>query len=783
MPSSHRTLLLGPAKLELEKGCQNTSVIGGFDKFALKNLIDIKHTEPATTKNVDRFVAFFEHYLQLPVEKRLKLLEILLDFLGLEKNEYKSPTLEKPVIPTGFYIPPSDRQKLQLSTPIQMIPGVGPTRGKRFEEFGLKTVFDLLKHFPSRYIDRSRIVKISSIKTGQDVTFKGEVLDVRPPRPGKRFIQALFGDQTGRVMATWFNAPFVLKKLEVGKTYFVSGRAGDFGGPHMTNPDLDETTQTQRVIPVYPATAKIPQWLLHQTMKFSVDRIPDMDPGWMPAELIKKMDLPGLTVSYATIHRPTNLESVEIAKKRVIFESLLLLETGLLLERARFKKQTAQIIKDSKALTKSFFDSLPFEPTNAQQIVREEIAKDLESGVPMNRLLHGDVGSGKTVVGFASVHAVISEGFQAAWIAPTEVLASQTFKNAKKMLSGNIMYLSGVTKKSQRAEILKVLQTGEPALVIGTHAVLEDWIEFPKLALCVVDEQHRFGVMQRARLAKKGMSPHILVMSATPIPRTLAMTLYGDLDVSAIDEMPAGRIPIKTKVFTDSGAQAYKKALEEIASEHRVYVVCPLVEESEKLDAKSAVQHFEELKATHFKGIECGLLHGRMKSAEKEEVMRAFAGGVIKVLISTTVIEVGIDVPEATVMIVENAERFGLAQLHQLRGRVGRGKDQSYCFLISEKQAQALQILERTTNGLEVAEEDLKIRGPGDIGGTMQSGIPNLEVAALLTPANLPMLSLARREAEAILEADPDLTSGQNARLREGIEKHMSQKTGFAWVS
>jgi ATP-dependent DNA helicase RecG len=511
--------------------------------------------------------------------------------------------------------------------------------------------------------------------------------------------------------------------------------------------------------------------------------MPDMDPGWMPPDVASRLELPRLTESYFTIHNPKNEESVGLARKRVVMESLLLLETGLLRQRAVFKSQTAQAVSNAMDSSKEFFSRLQFKPTNAQERSRIEIAKDLESGLPMNRLLHGDVGSGKTVVGFSAVKAVMDAGLQAAWIAPTEVLATQTFKNAKKYFGDDVLYLSGSTKKNNRSEILRLLSTCRPCCVIGTHAVLEDWIEFPGLALCVVDEQHRFGVMQRARLAKKGKSPHILVMSATPIPRTLAMTLYGDLDVSAIDEMPEGRIPIVTKVCVGSDAQAYKRALSEIACGFKAYVVCPLVEESEKLEAKSAVEHFEELRTTRFKDIPCGLLHGRMKPAEKDEVMKSFAEGGIKVLISTTVIEVGIDVPDATVMIVENAERFGLAQLHQLRGRVGRGKDQSYCFLVTEKPAQAMMILERTANGLEVAEEDLKIRGPGDIGGTQQAGTPTLEVAPLLTPANLPLLTLARREAEAILAADPELTLPENARLKEGISRYMARHTGFAWVS
>lgn len=774
MTPSDRKTLLEPARVEIEKGCLDKVVGGGFAKFAIGKLEQIGKQEPENIAVINYFIKYINYYDRYEPEKRKQLLEKLVAFLEGEEVAKKTSILAKPN---------PNRQKFELTTPIKMVPGVGPSRAEKFEKFGLSTVFDLLRHFPNRYIDRTKVVKISKIKVGADVSFFGKVLDVRLPRPGKRYLQALFGDDSGKIMATWFNAPYIAKKLAVGKTFLISGRVGDFGGPHMTNPDLDDKPGSQRIIPVYPATASIQQWLIQQTIKFVLERMPELDPGWIPDEIVKRLELPSLTDSYFTIHHPPSEESVEISRKRVVMESLLLLEAGLLRQRALFKKQTARKIPNATESSREFFEDLPFKPTNAQDRSRAEIAKDLESSRPMNRLLHGDVGSGKTVVGFSAVKAIMDAGFQAAWIAPTEVLATQTFKNAKKFFGDKVLYLSGSTKKAERAEIFKLLSTGEPFCVIGTHAVLEDWIEFPKLALCVVDEQHRFGVLQRARLARKGSSPHILVMSATPIPRTLAMTLYGDLDVSAIDEMPEGRIPIITKVCINSESSAYKRALSEISKGNKTYVVCPLVEESEKLEAKSAVEHFEELKATRFREVPCGLLHGRMKPAEKDEVMRAFADGMIKVLISTTVIEVGIDVPDATVMIVENAERFGLAQLHQLRGRVGRGKDQSYCFLLTDRPSQNLMILERTNNGLEVAEEDLKLRGPGDIGGTQQAGAPTLEVAPLLTPTNLPLLTLARTEAEAILATDPELTAPGHERLKEGIEKYMTKHTGFAWVS
>lgn len=764
-----RTLILGPAMAELERGCDDRAVFGGFSKFVLARLEQWAKDEPGQNANIKRAIEVFSNYLSLDITSREKAVNDLLKFA---RGHY---VRQKPV--------PRQKIYLKTDTPLASIPGIGPERAKLLKKLGLVAVLDALNHFPIRFIDRTKVLPIAQLSTGTEATVFAKVLDVREPRAGRNFVQALFGDSTGKIMATWFNNPYVLKKLAIGKTVALYGKVGDYGGPHMTNPDLDTDIQDMGIVPVYPLTAGLPQWVIRSVIKKIVDNMPEIGDGYLPDAVKKSMSLPSLRESYEKVHFPDNFEQLKLCEKRLVLDEFLLMETALLLRRAEYRQQDAPIIKGAQKSSKDFLSKLPFEPTIAQKRCCLEIAKDLESGRPMNRLLHGDVGSGKTVVGLSACSSAAKLGYQVAWIAPTEILASQTYNVARKLLPFNTAYLSGSSKKMAREKIFELLSSGEPCVLFGTHALLEDWVKFENLGLVVVDEQHRFGVLQRARLAKKGFCPHVLVMSATPIPRTLAMTIYGDLDVSVVDEMPKGRATIETKVLTGVGTLAYKTALAEIEKGRQVYVVCPLVEESEKLSAKAATKQFVELTESHFKGIPCGLLHGRMPSKEKDEVMCRFRDKELKILVSTTVIEVGIDVPNATVMIIENAERFGLAQLHQLRGRVGRGEHKSYCFLIPSRPTVSLQVLERTANGLEVAEEDLKLRGPGDIGGTMQSGLPMLASSRLITPSNFPLLSLAREIAEDIIKHDPELRFKENRELRTGIEGKMAQRVGLAWVS
>ncbi len=765
-----KTLLVGPAQLEASKGFDNRSVFAGFDKFASSKLFELSKIEPRLKAKSLELSAKFKDYQTLGLSERQKLVTELLALVS---------TAPKNLTPK-----PYRQVTLSPSSPVSTVSSVGPSRADLLGKMGIKTVLDLLNHFPNRYIDRSKLAKIKDLKTGDEVTIAAMVSEVRPPKPNRNLVQACFSDETGHAMATWFNNPYIIKKLVPGQVVMVSGKVGDFGGPHFTNPDIiPQMTGEGQIIPVYPATAGLSQWLIRLAVKGVLEHMPAIGEGFAPVNIVQELSMPSLGWAYRHIHKPEKITDTKKAQDRLVFDEFLLLETSLLLRRAQYKREDGPKIEKALDNSDAFYKTLPFAPTNAQERCRKEIAKDLSSGSPMNRLLHGDVGSGKTAVGLSACFAILQADLQVAWLAPTEVLASQTFRVASRLLGDNILYLSGATTKAQRAAVFDRLSSGESLMLVGTHALLENWVSFQKLGLVVVDEQHRFGVLQRAKLAEKGLSPHILVMSATPIPRTLAMTLYGDLDVSVVDEMPKGREPIATKVLVNSSQRAYDLAKSEIAQGRQVYVVCPLVKESEKLEVKAAVSLFTELSEGHFAGIKCSLLHGRMLPKEKDEVMRGFSNGEAKVLISTTVIEVGVDVPNATVMIIENAERFGLAQLHQLRGRVGRGVHKSYCFLLPSRPSQALQILEHTNNGLEVAEEDLRLRGPGDFGGTEQSGLPNLNAARLLSPSNFSLLSLAKETAESILKTDPDLASPTNTQLKEGIIKYMAEKVGLAWVS
>jgi ATP-dependent DNA helicase RecG len=751
-------------ELELKNGCDNQSKEGGFDKFILES-IDELFDQP----KADRYKTAFSKYSSLTPPDREKLVKHLHTALFLKKSN----STTKQII----------HNRLNLDDSVICIHGIGKKTAENLERVGIFTINDALRYIPSRYIDLTEIKKINDLEFGEIATVIVIARDMKVSSRSRRTITAIFSDSTGTIRVTFFNMPWMVEKIKIGNTYTISGNIGNFGGPQITNPILREGIQQGRIETIYPTTKGLSQRTFTKLFSGIFSKIPKLENCVLPKWVRDENKLFSIEKALKEIHKPTSVSSAYIARNRLALEELILLETALLKKRAMFKSKPGIKIKKAENNSKEFLSSLPFSPTDAQIRCVKEITDDLTSGNPMNRLLHGDVGSGKTVVGLAGIHSVISENFQSVWLAPTEVLATQTFKTAKQFLSCEIRYLSGSTKKSERQEINELLQSETPCLLIGTHAILEDWVEIPKLGMIIVDEQHRFGVMQRARLAKKGKLPHVLVMSATPIPRTLAMTLYGDLDVSVVDEMPVGRIPIKTNIYAElTKSIAYKKAVSEIKTGRQVFVVCPLVEESEKISAVSATEMFEKLQNTYFKEFTCSLLHGRMKGSEKNRIMDEFKNGVADVLISTTVIEVGVDVPNATVMIIENAERFGLAQLHQLRGRVGRSSFQSYCFLLPSKLSKSLSILESTNDGLKVAEEDLKIRGPGEIGGTLQSGVPFFH-SRLVTPTNLSLLPKAREIAERIVDNDPNLQDKENLKMKEEIKKRFEKRVGMVWVS
>lgn len=753
-------------ELELEHRCRNNSVDGGFDSFIIQNLDDL-----VTHTRADKYRRSFSKYRELDTDQRTMLVKHLL----------RAITQSKPTPTRTIVVDTSNR--LRMIDLIISIPGIGKKTSNKLSTLGIISIRDALYHVPSRYIDLSAIKKIDELRAGETATVIAKARDLSFTRSPRSRITAIFSDDSGEMRVTYFNAPWIKGKIQIGKTYTISGTVNDFGGIQMVNPDLRMGIHKGLIIPVYPSTKDINQNIFHKLYEKLIMRIPQIGVGSLPRYVLEKEELMNLEKAFIGVHKPKSISHAYKSKNRLAIEELTLVQTALVRKRAEYKSQRGIAIPNANDSASLFMDSLPFKPTTAQSRCVSEISTDLSNPAPMNRLLHGDVGSGKTVVGLSGVKASMDNGYQVVWLSPTEVLARQTFKTACDFLHGEIHYLSGSTNKSKRKEIEMLLHSEHPCLIVGTHALLEDWVDVPRLGMVVVDEQHRFGVAQRARLSKKGNLPNVLVMSATPIPRTLSMTLYGDLDVSVIDEMPANRLPVKTKIFVrEQRSTAYHSTIGEIKKGRQVYIVCPLVEESEKISAVSATETFDKLNESYFSDYRCALLHGRMKGTQKNRIMNEFKDGQTQILISTTVIEVGVDVPNATVMIIENAERFGLAQLHQLRGRVGRGLHQSYCFLLPSRPTKALSILEVTNNGLEIAEADLKLRGPGDIGGTMQSGV-SLFNSKLLTPSNLFLLPKARQIAESIIDNDPKLNNKENRMIREMINQQYARRVGMAWVS
>jgi ATP-dependent DNA helicase RecG len=679
---------------------------------------------------------------------------------------------------------------LKPSSPVQYLKGVGPAKAELFQRLGITTLMDLLRHYPRGYIDRTTISKISSITPGQNCTVMGTVLgfQVRPTRDGRKDFILVLTDETGSVECIWFNQPFLQRVFKTGQAIVVSGDVGYYRGKQLKNPVYEilsredqELIHTGRIVPSYRLTADIGQKVLRRTVKRTLESCIPMVRESLPQHVLNRRKLLGLQEALKQIHFPSDWSAQERARERLAFEEFFYLQ--LILAR---RKQRAQ--EPSRALAFStngprftrFLESLPFQMTQAQKKVLDEVRLDLSSRRVMNRLLEGDVGCGKTVVALAACLIVADNGCQAAFMAPTEILAEQHYATACELLKGfdvKMAALLGKTKPKARDQILKQAGEGELQIIFGTHALIQEQVQFARLGLIIVDEQHRFGVLQRAALAGKGIFPHVMVMSATPIPRTLAMTVFGDLDVSIINEMPPGRRKVLTKVVEEGErSKVYEFLAKKVHEGRQAFVVYPLVEESEKLEQLMAATEMAQRLSRNplLKGVRVGLLHGRMKSDEREQVMQGFRRGETDVLVSTTVVEVGIDVSNATIMIVENPDRYGLSQLHQLRGRVGRGGHESYCFLIKDTEmggdaARRLGILANCDDGFKIAEADLAIRGPGEFLGTRQHGLPEFRIADLLRDG--PLLSLARREAFLLLEGDPELNHSDNAAARRTLSE------------
>jgi ATP-dependent DNA helicase RecG len=672
---------------------------------------------------------------------------------------------------------------------VQFIKGVGPRKAELLAKLGIRSVWDAMLYSPMRYEDRRSIRNIRDTRAGVHDTVSGSIItsELKNIKKGFKIFELTVSDGTGIIKGKWFNQPYLKKVFKTGSTVVLSGtvKYGWRGaGLEMENPDYefigdadDHLVHMGRIVPVYRATENLSPKQI-RTILFNVIRVHGADvTDPMPEELLKKNGFPGLAESIANTHFPgpeADLEALNSWRtehqQRLSFEELFMLELGLaVLKRGKLRERGIAFKPDGKLLEK-LRDSLPFSLTGAQERVFKDIQSDMESPWPMHRLIQGDVGSGKTVVALMAMLGAVESGYQAALMAPTEILARQHYLNISKMVEGlglSVTLLTGGEKNRSLDEIT----SGEVNIVVGTHALIQEAVDFKGLGLAVIDEQHRFGVMQRSLLRKKAGNPDVLVMTATPIPRTLAMTLYGDLDCSVIDELPPGRAPVKTMLFTpDEKSEIYRLIAGEVEAGGRVYAVYPLIEESEKTALRSAIVGEEALKKV-FPKMSIALIHGKIKPADREEVMREFKKGNIDILVSTTVIEVGVDVPEASLMLIVHAERFGLSQLHQLRGRVGRGSRRSGCLLLaygplSEEARRRLDVMTRTSDGFKIAEEDLDIRGPGELMGTRQSGIPGLRVANLVRDARL--LEPARREAFSLIDKDPELQGAP--ALRAALE-------------
>jgi ATP-dependent DNA helicase RecG len=674
---------------------------------------------------------------------------------------------------------PGEKHADTLTTPLQYLKGVGPRRAADLARAGLVTVEDLLYRFPIRYEDRSRLQPIGSLKPGQPASIVGRILSCglrSTRRPGFKIFEALIGDANGALRANWLNQPFLRDVFATGQHVVFYGlvEMRGHGGLQLTNPQYEilddedgETIHTGRIVPVYEktgaVTAKMQRRLVYETLQ----RLPPELPEHLPEEIRLRMSLPTRYAALFATHFPPDDAPVAAlnrfetaAQRRLIFEEAFLFQIGVhARRRAAAAERKLRLVRVDDRIRESARKALPFRLTGGQKRALKEIVDDLQRPFPMNRLLQGDVGAGKTIVALLAAIVAMENGLQVAFMAPTEILAEQHFLNIARLLEGSrfrVALLTGSTSGGARREQLAEIEAGTVHLVVGTHALVQGDVSFHALGFVIIDEQHRFGVLQRATLRTKGFRPDVLVMTATPIPRTLALTVYGDLDVSVIKELPAGRVPIRTAAKPESRRdEVYGFVTRELDAGRQVYVIYPLVEESEKIDVKAATEMADTLAADVFPQYRVGLLHGRMKADAKDRVMRAFAAGDLQILVSTTVVEVGIDVANATVMIVEHAERFGLSQLHQLRGRVGRGAHQSYCFLLyqaplSDDARERLKAMAETTDGFEIAERDLRLRGPGDFFGTRQAGMPTFRLIDLIRDRDL--LDLASREAAQWLE-------------------------------
>jgi ATP-dependent DNA helicase RecG len=787
--------------LERNLGYTDRAVIGGLGRFVSYWADGARQstTDPTLTRLIDETGALLQSYSHETAGRRREMVqEALRKWEGVdmpaqeEKHEASAP---KPEEQPGTE---NKQARTSLSSPVTELRGVSEAYARRLALLGVKTIHDLLYLFPHRYDDYSALKTIDKLQYGEEVTIIGTVRETqeRTSKRGQNIVSSTISDGTGALQATWFNQPYLVRRLKAGRQIVISGRVDQYLG-RLTfssptwEPLDEELIHTARMVPVYPLTRGIAARWLRRMVKRTTDYWSLRLPDHLPPAIREQRGLLELESAIRQIHFPDNWEALKAARRRLAFDELLMIQLGVLRQRHDWQMRSARPVRIDRPLLRTFLESLPYSLTPAQERALSQILDDLQQPRPMSRLLQGDVGSGKTVVAAAAMLVTAASGMQAVLMVPTEILAEQHYMNLERLwgelwlpglkkLSSELRLLTGSLKPSDKARIYDEIETGKATIIIGTHALIQEELAFHNLGMVVIDEQHRFGVTQRASLRQKGHNPHVLVMTATPIPRTLALTLYGDLDISTIDELPPGRKEIVTRWLKPRERErAYAFVRARVEETQQAFIICPLVEESEKIEAKAAVDEHQRLQKEVFPDLRLGLLHGRMTAEEKEVVMRDFYRGDLDILVCTPVVEVGIDVPNATVMLIEGADRFGLAQLHQFRGRVGRGEQQSYCLLLAESPTesgeQRLEIITSTQDGFKLADEDLAMRGPGEFFGTRQSGLPDLKVARL---SDLRVLEEARSVAQEIWGEDPALDMPKNRLLATRVDEFWRRGKG-----
>ena len=822
---SAKEKLLKFISLEIYRGCDNRAVVGGMIRF-----LPVWNQESGggelSPEEDEAVRAYLNGYEEMDPEAREAAGLALSERLGSPVTKRANPPKPKPAPshprvdgsrlderrertdrpqrsqedkPTRFQVRKIRFDDLSVNSemlekPVSVIPGIGPQNSRSMAKQGIYTVRDFLYYFPRRYDDYSTFKKVNELEYGDVVTIICNVYSISTVKRGVRQLtEAVVGDGTGKIRLVWFNQPWLEQQLKAGTVYVFSGKVDEYlgravmNGPDWETIDADHLT-TNRIVPIYSTNSQLKQSFLRRMAFNTVNHWREALGDFLPPDVRQRAKLDALPDAIAQIHFPSSQEALREARRRLAFDEVFLGQVNAVRAKADWKKASATRFRISDERITGWTDRLPYRLTGAQWRVLNEMRGDIDSGHPMNRLIQGDVGSGKTVVALLCALIVASSGGQAVLMAPTGILAEQHYQNLLKLLeaftfpesglnltSGNTALLSGGTAEAEKWRIAEALQSGEIRLLIGTHAILEDPIQFRNLELAIIDEQHRFGVRQRAILRSKGESPHVAVMSATPIPRSLWLTVFGDLDVSVIDELPPGRIPIETSVFPPVARErAWYFVEEQLKKGRQAYLIYPLIDSGDngEKDEVAAVKSFERLRDEIFPHRRIALLHGKLKDAEKDAILTAFKDHEVDLLVSTSVIEVGVDVPNATVMVIEGADRFGLAQLHQFRGRVGRGDAQSYCILIPEKddsvENDRLVAMTQTNDGFELAEKDLEKRGPGDALGTRQSGLTEFKLATLF---DLELIQLARAEAERIFSDDPDLSAQEHQALRAEAER------------